>query len=590
MNPTLTTQLQNLPDAPGIYQFKDSQGRLLYVGKAKSLRPRVQSYFRPAAALDESKRQMVSNIASLEIITTDTETEALILEANLIRAHQPPYNVILRDDKYYLFIKITKEPLPRVFPVRRLKNDGARYFGPYSSARSVRNTLKLLRRIFPFRSEKDSPQDIIFPHPLFNSSQTPGSDTKTYHQNIQHIIRFLLGQRHTILSTLEEGMRQASQTQDFERAKLFHDQIQAIARLEGHQKVHLPHPESFDVISLAQGPLQSAANLFQLRRGRLLGKQTFLLKHKVSSHQTDILRQFILQYYSVAQDIPKNILIPFNIADSSTLATWIKNKTGHITEFITPKRGPKKQLITMGVANAAHLLSEQAIKNQSPVRALEAHQALMAAIGLPPDHIHRVEIYDISNIQGQLATASMAVFVDGLPNPKLYRKFRIKLGDTPNDFAMLQETLTRRLQNHHTDWPKPDLIIIDGGKGQLSATYKVIQALAPSIPIISLAKREEEIFLPEQKESIRLPFDSPALELIQRMRDEAHRFTITYHRLLRSKHSQRSLLDEVPGIGPKTKQKLIKHFGSLKNIRLASDQDIAKIIGQDKTATLRDYL
>lgn len=593
MTPALDQKLETLPTTPGVYLFKDKKGDILYVGKAKVLRSRVRSYFQPGAQLEPAKQQMVQKITDLETISTDTETESLILEANLIRAHQPPYNVVLRDDKYYLFIKITKEKLPRVFPVRRIQKDGARYFGPYSSARAVRHTLRLLRRIFPFRAEKESPRDQIFPHPLFKSDNS----TSTYQENIQNIIRFLQGDRQHLIKTLRTGMKDSAKSRNFERAALFRDQLQAVERLEGHQKVYLPRPESFDIISLAQRGSQSAANLFQVRRGRLLGKQTFLLKHRGSTNPADILRQFLLQYYSVAQDIPATIFLPFELEDQSILTTWLAAKVKPTTRepvLAVPFRGPKKQLLAMGVTNADQLLDEQQAGFELEAKASAAHHALMDALGLNPEKTHRIETYDISNIQGQLATASMVVFVDGTPRKDQYRKFRMRVDGTPNDFAMIQEALSRRLKHlstsAHTQWPRPDLLVIDGGKGQLSAARKILQQYQLNIPIISLAKREEEIFLPNQPEPLRLPYDSPALQLLQRMRDEAHRFTITYHRLLRSKQGKRSILDEIPGIGPKTKQQLLRHFGSLKGIRAAAKKDIATVIGSAKAKILRDYL
>lgn len=591
MNETaLTQQLTTLPTTPGIYIYKDTGGRVLYVGKAKSLRSRVNSYFRPSANLDPAKEQMVQKIASLETIRTDTENEALILEANLIRQHQPPYNVVLRDDKYYLFIKITKEEFPRVFPVRRISQDGARYFGPYSSARSVRATLRLLRRIFPHRAEKDSPHDIVFPHPLFSKTEQSGQEQTVYQQHIENIIRFLKGQRADILNTLREGMEKAAQAEHFEQASHFRDQLQAIERLEGFQKVYLPRQESFDVVSIIQQPNRSAANVFQIRAGKLLNKNTFLLRHRSSTNPEDTLRQFLLQYYSVAQDIPPTIFIPRQLEDAAALAGWMN--TQHPPTIATPERGVKRQLIRMGETNAQQLLDEQDAAFTSQEKQQTAHHEFVTRLGLDPQTIHRVETYDISNIQGTLATASMVVFIDGQSTPKQYRKFRMHITGSPNDFAMVQETLRRRFAHYTEDtkWPRPDLLIIDGGKGQLSSAKKILDELHITVPVISIAKQEEEIFTPGNKVSLRLPYDSPALHLIQRMRDEAHRFTITYHRLLRSKQQKRSILDEVPGIGPKTKKRLLATFGSLKGIRQASDEELGKIVGLTKTKLLREYI
>ncbi|MBI1833304.1 MAG: excinuclease ABC subunit UvrC [Candidatus Andersenbacteria bacterium] len=537
---------------------------------------------------------MVKHIVTIETITVDSETEALILEANLIRKHQPPYNVVLRDDKYYLFIKITNEEYQRVFPVRKIKSDNARYFGPYSSARSVRQTLKLLRRVFPHQGEKESPREVVFPHPLFTQSdigQAHKLPLADYNANIQNIIHFLKGQRQEIVNVLQRGMKQASAAGQYERAAIFRDQLMAIERLEGDQKVYLPRKETFDVVSIARRAGKSAANVFQVREGKLLGKQTFLLQHRSAASPEDTLRQFLLQYYRVAQDIPKLIFIPLSLVDQDTIATFINQKEP--ISFAVPVRGKKKQLLELGVRNADMLLDEQDAVFESQTKARLALDELLTAIGVPtppaPASI-RVEIYDISNIQGTLATASMAVFEDGLPSPSKYRKFRMRVEGKPNDFAMLQETLGRRFGNHQKDWPMPHLVIIDGGKGQLSSAVKILRALSIAVPVISIAKQEEEIFVPGNSASIRLPHTSPALHLIQRMRDEAHRFTITYHRLLRSKEQRRSLLDEIPGIGPSTKKKLLARFGSLKGIRAASDEELAEVIGKARLGKIRDYL
>lgn len=593
---TVLEKILHVPTTPGIYIYTDAKGTVLYVGKAKNLKNRVRSYFTKSADLGPAKDKMVQLIANIETISTDSELEALVLEANLIRKHQPPYNVLLRDDKYYLFIKITKETPPRIFPVRKIIKDSARYFGPYSSAASVRATLRLLRRIFPFKGEKDTPHDIVFPHPLFSSPLLSSQDAVT-----EYIINFLKGNRREVIKTLEEGITNASTNLEFERAALFRDQLNAIMRLEGFQKVYLPRKESFDVISIAQDATQSAGNVLQIREGKLLGKQTFLLKHRTDSLMTDILRQFILQYYSVAQDVPKEILIPLPLEDTSTLEEWL-TKISRTAQLILPQRGVRRQLMDMGELNATQFLREQGAVQETARASKEALAALLHAIevetrsslALQQDQgkQFRIETYDISNIQGTLATASMIVFVDGMPAKDQYRKFKIKyVGTTenqPNDFAMLEETLTRRLAR--TDWPTPDLLVIDGGKGQLSSAQKAMKAAGKNIPMISIAKREEELFLPEKKDSIVLPYDSPALYLIQRMRDEAHRFTIGYHRTLRGKEQTKSILDEIPGIGPKTKKLLMQTFGSVKGIKEAQETQLEKLIGKKKTVALREQL
>lgn len=581
---SLLNELASLPAQPGVYLFKNAQGGILYIGKAKSLRPRVKSYFRTKADLDPAKQKMLPKIAHVETIITDTEAEALILEANLIRQHQPLYNVVLRDDKYYLFIKITtNEEFPRVFPVRRLKRDDARYFGPYSSAQSVRATLQLLRRLFPYRGEKESPRDQIFPHPLFAHSaksapRSLGEVGPIYKQNIANIIRFLKGQRQEIIDTLQAGMLAASQSKQFERAAVFRDQINAIERLEGSQKVYFTRHESFDCVSLSRSQNQSAANVFSVRQGKLSGKNTFLLKHRRSTPPADILRQFITQYYTVAQDIPKKIFIPFSLNNQAP-------------PIFVPQRGKKRQLIKMGELSAAQLLHQETTAFASANNTKRATQELAQTLEQANHPLRRIEVYDISTIQGLHTTGAMAVFVNGQPQKSQYRKFRLRRTDNKqNDYAMLEQVLERRFSSRHQDWPSPDLILIDGGAGQLRAAQKALRRLNLNILVASLAKRQEELFVAGQSQPIRLPYDSPALFLLQRLRDEAHRFTINYHKLLRSQQQKKSILDAIPGLGPKTKRKLLNRFGSLPAIKRASDKQLTKTIGPAKTKALRDYL
>lgn len=577
---SIKKQLETLPQAPGVYIYKDKSGHVLYVGKAKFLRTRVRSYFRANANLDPAKRDMVTKVANIETIVVNNENEALMLEANLIRKHQPPYNVVLRDDKYYLFIKIVEgEDGVRIFPIRKVKKDGARYFGPYSSAKSVRETLKLLRRIFGFKTEKDSPREQVFKHPLFKDILIEKSSREL-------VIDFLKGSRREITERLQAGMKQAAQQKNYEQAAIFRDQLNAIERLEGSQKVVLNNKEDFDVVSIATENSKSAANIFQIRSGKLLGKQTFLLNHRSQTTPADILRQFLLQYYQAASDIPKTIFVPEALPDQEQLSTWLNQKE---PVFSQPQRGVKKQLQEMGELNAKQLLQEERADFEQDARLKRAAKELAQALGIK-EELKRIETYDISNTQGKLPTASMVVFTNAKPDKAQYRKFKLEREETPNDFAAMQEVLRRRFSGKHEDWKIPNLVLIDGGKGQLSSAQKILEELDLPINLASIAKREEELFVPGRKTSIRLPYDSDALYLVQRMRDEAHRFTINYHKLLRSKKNTRSILDEIPGIGPKMKKELLNKFGSLKNIRAASDDELVAVIGQKKLATLRDYI
>ena len=588
-NSNIQKQLNGLTVNPGVYLFKNDQKTVLYVGKAKKIRNRVQSYFRPNATLDPAKKQMVPKITDIETIICDSENEALILEANLIRKHQPPYNVLLTDDKHYLFIKITKEEYPRVYAVRKISNDKARYFGPYSSGRSVRSTLKLLQRLFPHRAEKDNPKDLHFPHPLFSRDKQFNNLTiEQYQENIHHITHFLQGKRQPIINTLRAGMVKAAQENQFEKAAIFRDQLQNLERLEGNQGVYLPLRESFDAVSLATQDIRSAANVFSIRAGKLLNKNTFLLKHHAETPQTEILSQFIMQYYAQAQDIPRLIILPFKIYNSSFPSYVSAPKP----VFKIAHRGKKRHLLNLGEKNAKELLRSETLDFQTDKRSKQAALNLLKITASDSNNMEnsRIEVFDISNIQGQLATGSMIVFLNGNPSPKHYRKFRIKTVSGSNDFLMLKEILYRRLKHTDEKWRLPDLIIVDGGKGQLSSAVQAIQEAGKNVPVAAIAKREEELFIPKKPEPVRLPYDSDTLFLIQRMRDEAHRFTITYHRKLRSHNATRSLLDDIPGIGPKTKKKLLNQFGSVSAIRKAEENELSQAIGRSQTKKLLEYL
>ena len=404
------------------------------------------------------------------------------------------------------------------------------------------------------------------------------------------------------MNTLSEGMKKAAREEQYERAAIFRDQLNSIKRLEGSQKVYLSRNESFDVISIARRNRASAANIFSVRHGKLLTKNTFLLKHRISSPSSEILRQFLLQYYRVAQDIPHLILLPYKIQNQTTIARQINSRTLPI--FKTPQRGKKRSLLEMGKLNAKQLLNQETNNLNDEAVVKKSLTELANVLNIKPADktnlplLSRIETYDISNLQGKLATGSMIVFSNGKPNKKQYKKFKINLTDNPNDYAMLQEVLSRRFANNHKDWPRPDLILIDGGRGQLSAAKHVLDKQNINIPIAAIAKREETLFTHNRSnqanrtgvKKIQLPYDSPTLFLIQRMRDEAHRFTISFHQLLRSKHQQRSLLDEIPGIGPKTKKKLLSRFGSLKSIRSSDPEELINVIGKSKAKQLQDWL
>lgn len=598
-----------LPTKPGAYVFRDAQNNVLYVGKAKSLRNRVRSYFHLSTSLEAAKRIMVGKISDLEYIIVDSEIEALLLEATLIKKYRPPYNVIFRDDKYYQYIRITlKDEYPRVDTIRRIVKDGSRYFGPFTSGFAVKQTLKLLKRIFPYRTCQDPPSKPCFDARLgrcLGHDFGPGSKRR-YQEVIHKLIRFLEGDVEDTIHDLRTNMKRAAAEKNFEEAGRFRDRIIAIEKVVAEQKVVSPKLENQDVIGLARIADLATVTLFQIRFGKLLNRQHFILQHTEALSDQEILNSFISQYYAQATDHPDTVITSTLPSDHQSAARLLQLK------IEAPSRGKKRKLVLLAERNAQDYLEQKQREWLSKeARAKLGLQELQRALLLtePPK---RIEAYDISNIQGTNAVGSMIVFERGLPKKGDYKKFKIATVKGTNDVAMLQEVLKRRFGHHSPPlrggdtaeprggvarsagkvgaWPDPDLLIIDGGKGQLNAVLKILRELSVIIPTIGLAKREEEIFRPGQKESIRLPKDSEGLFLVQRIRDEAHRFAIGYFRKRHGTEMIRSLLDEVPGIGPKYKKLLIEMFGSVQGIREAEDEALEKLIGKKKTSLLRAHL
>jgi excinuclease ABC subunit C len=615
MTPMLAEQLKNLPPKPGCYIFKDVDGRILYIGKAKSLRSRVRSYFAASANLESPKQIMVQKVYALETIRVSTEHDALLLESTLIRKHEPPFNVQLKDDKSWVYIKVTlEEEFPRVIVVRRpsiLHGHGTqpRYFGPYTSAGSVRATLHLLKKLFPYRICNVLPKRPCLEYHL---KRCPAPciekiSKEDYRAIIDHVIEFLEGKTDALRLELQKQMEAAVGEQAFERAARFRDQIRSIEHVT-RTRTALPTlgHENMDILSLALDPPLGAINLFMIRDGKLITKQVFTLTHVHGVSDEELLTSFLKQYYPSATDIPNEIVTPVVLADPSlpaAIQTWrtmvmpqLPSSPIHLT---VPRRGVKRNILHLGNLNAQEFLAHQRTAferdEQKAQRALtELAEALQ--LPLPPK---RIEVYDISNIQGTSPVGSMIVFEDGLPKKDAYRKFHIKNVQGANDYAMLQEVLERRLAKHgdrpgeSTDrkaWPIPDLIILDGGKGQLHAVEPMIHYYHPDLPVIALAKRQEEIFRVGTSEPLLLPRTSEALYLIQRMRDEAHRFAITFFRKTHGRKLVGSRLDAIPGIGPITRRKLFERFGSLQQIKLASEEEIAELVGQKTAERLKEYL
>lgn len=590
MNDTLTEKLQALPALPGVYLFKDAQGAVLYVGKAISLRSRVRSYFHKSAEHSIKTRRLVEKIADLEWMVTDTELEALVLECNLIKRYRPPYNIRLRDDKQYPFLCLTtSEPFPRLVLARRAKQDGNRYFGPYSGSRPVYQTIHLLNRLFPLVTcgEVFTGEPVRKPCLYYHLGRCPApcaglADRQRYRETVQEVEMFLSGKHEKLLKALYRQMEEAAERLEFERAAALRDQIRAVEQVMLQQKVVSSDMVDQDVLAYAADEQRALVQMFFIRGGKLIGQQHFFLDGASGEDQRAALQEFLKQYYDQAQDVPGEILLPAPIEEAHIIEQWLRQKRGKRVELHAPQRGNKKRLLEMAVTNA-ELALEQARQQwlQKKAQQEAVLLALQQALGLetPP---RRIEAYDISNIQGYAPVGVMVVLKEGKPSKSDYRRFRIKyLPEAPNDFAMMKEVVSRRLQEARQGNPKfaelPHLMLIDGGKGQLNAALEAMQETGLQVPAVGLAKRFEEIYLPGRSEPLILPKDSPALHLLQAVRDEAHRFAVEYHRKLRIRRSTSSVLDEIPGVGPKRKQRLLQRFGSVKRLKEASVEEIASV-------------
>lgn len=595
----LRDRIRALPKQPGVYLFKDAHGRVLYVGKARSLRHRVSQYVTPGRP-DLGKRDLATRATDVETILTQNEAEALALEATLIQRHEPPYNVRLVDDSSYLYVKISKETYPKVQFVRRVDPDGAWYRGPFPTASAIRTTLREARKLFPWCTAKN-PGD---PHgePCFgyHVGLCPGIcagkiSVQEYQQHIESLKRFLDGDIRDAIATLRTRMTDASTRQHYERAAKLRDAIRSIETATTPQHVVTPRRESLDALGIARSHTHAAVAVLAIRHGRVVGRHMFPLLTPLDESLGSVLRGFLLSYYPRVAEGPTDILLPEPIED----AALFSRITHRPLRLSVPRRGWKRRLLELARTNADEALRRGTAELESPAALERALRELQEALHLPylP---RRIEAYDISNIQGTLPTASLVVFRDGKSARREYRKFRITIGEQPNDVAMMREVLQRRLGRHaggkntKSDWPLPDLLILDGGKPQLGAGTTVLQNLGLSIPLAALAKREEEVFLPgkdkERFHRVRLSHTSPALFLLQRIRDEAHRFTLGYHQLLRKKRMTRSLLDDIPGVGDITRKKLLRTFGSLHAIRSASLEDLAHVAGPKLARTLHTAL
>jgi len=592
--------LRGLPACTGVYLMRDAEERVVYVGKAVNLRSRVRSYFTPSAQEHSKVRQLVAEVADLEFIVTDTELEALILEANLIKAHRPRFNVRLRDDKRYPYIKITwTDPFPRVLITRRLARDGNRYFGPYTSATAVRETLELLRRTFPYLTCNreigggDERACLYYDIQLCPGPCIGAVNQEEYRATIRGLVRFLEGRSDEVLADLEKRMQTAAEELDFERAALLRDQLQAARRVTERQKIVAAAGSDQDVIAFARQGGNACVQVFFIRGGKLLGREYFLLEGAEAEEDREVMAAFLKQFYEEAAYVPPEVILPEDVDEALVIEEWLRSKRGAKVTLRVPRRGRVKDLVRMATENAAQMLA--AVRAQWEADAHKQEQALdelQAALNLPVRPA-RIECYDISTTQGAEPTGSMVVFEQGVPRKSDYRRFVVRTVEGVDDYAGMREVLTRRFDRWRMvtsgkvrgvrgvkAWALlPDLLIVDGGKGQLNVALEVLKGfgLQEQVPLAALAKREEALFVVGRPEPVRP--SSQGLFLLQRVRDEAHRFAVTHHRKRRRRAVLASELDSVPGVGPVRRRALLRAFGSVEHIRAATVEELASVPG-----------
>jgi excinuclease ABC subunit C len=597
--------LDSLPAKPGCYLMKNEAGQVIYVGKANSIRSRVRSYFHSSRSGGDLKtRHLVKHIADIEWIVVGSELEALILEMTLIKRHRPHYNVRLKDDKRYPYIKVHwADPFPKVTVTRQMVDDGSRYFGPYTSVWAVHQTLDVLRRIFPFLTcdrvitGQDERACLYFDIKLCTAPCIGAIDQQSYRLMIADLCSFLEGRTETILSRLQGEMVQAAEDLRFERAAAVRDQIQAIERVVERQKVISSDYIDSDVIAMARTNGDACLQVFFIRGGKLIGRDYFLMEGAHDTPNASVIGEFIKQFYDQSPLVPAQLLLPEEVEEAQIIKQWLSaRRGGDKVDIVVPHQGQQHELVQMAAENAAETLASlQAQWQADKHRQTQAITELQEALGLPRPPT-RIECYDISNTMGTAAVGSMVVFEQGVPSKKLYRRFNIRTVEGPDDFASMEEVLSRRFSRWQAGEESPpvpgkkpdpafsflpDLLLVDGGKGQLSRAIAVLEKynLTEKVPVASLAKQEEEIFVPGQHQSILLPRQSQGLYLVQRIRDEAHRFAITAHRKRRDKAGIASRLDAVPGIGPAKRKALLIRFGSVDEIMKATPEELAKVPG-----------
>jgi excinuclease ABC subunit C len=603
LSPRLTGILDTLPQKPGCYLMKNAAGKVIYVGKAVNLRSRVRSYFQSGADHTPKTTKLVRNIADIEWILVGSELEALILEMNLIKRYRPHYNIRLKDDKRYPYIVAHwTDPFPKVTVTRRMERDGNRYFGPYTSVWAVHQTLDLLRRIFPYLTcnreitGEDTRACLWYDLKLCAAPCIGKIGQEEYRRMIDDLCRFLAGEVEEVVADVEQKMRKASEEMHYERAARLRDQLEAIRAVVERQKIVSATKTDSDVVALARRDGDACVQVFIIRNGRLIGREHFVLEGTRDTEEAEILRQFLVQFYERAAFVPAELMLPIQVEEAQIVEEWMRSRRGGKKVRITvPRSGVDRELVGMAVENAMETLKAlRAQWDSDRSRQVAALAELQRALKLPAPPA-RMECYDISNIQGTAVVASMVVFEQGVPSKAQYRRFRVRCVEgEPNDFASMREVLHRRFVRWKGPETEvvgrkkdpsfsmlPDLLVVDGGKGQLAEAVKVLAefGLTDRVPAVGLAKQEEEIFRPGRKQAIRLPRDSQGLFLLQRLRDEAHRFAITYHRNVRKKKGLASRLDAIEGIGPARRKELLATFGSIEAIRQAPVEELMKIRG-----------
>ena len=600
MNSVLEDKIKNLPSKPGVYQFKNDKDQVIYVGKARNLKNRVRSYFH-SNVTNAKTEALVKKINDVELVVTDSEIEALVLENNLIKELKPRYNIDLKDDKSFPFIKITNEPFPQVYSTRRVIKDGSKYFGPYTSVKSMKAALRMINQIFKIRSCKyDINEETIAKKKYkvcldYHIKKCDGPceglvSEKDYKDMVQEVVKVIRGKTDDLIKELEVKMETAASQTEFEKAAETRDKIEQLKIISSRQKIVSNDLEDRDVISVAYEGKDSACSIFNIRNGKLVGKKQLRLNLKGAEELPEIYESLIKFYYDEITEIPKELLFEVEPTNSDLIKNWLDLRAEKKVKFIVPQRGELKSLVKMCKENAILQLKEiqiQKMKREGNVPySLSALQRDLRLKILPK----KIECFDISNLQGTDSVASMVVFVDGKPKKSLYRKFIIKEVAGPDDFASMQEVIRRRYTRAIENNDFPDLIMVDGGKGQLSSAVEILNNLGlKQIPIIGLAKRLEEVFFPLKSDPESIPKTSSGLKLLQQIRDEAHRFAITFHRNRRSKRTFTSELNEIEGIGPSTAQKLIKSIGSVNAIKNAAEETLSAVVGKKKAAIIKRY-